>query len=123
MAVTNTHVTPLVYRYISGIILDHSIILIWILHLELQVITRISILDLPSRYVYRLVTLILPDVHIIGSMTANSPSPSKMYIMFRLVMVTGYLLLMVTPYWQEFIFLTANQITIHSCSNGSFLTR
>jgi len=111
------------YRCISGIILDHSINLRWTFDLESQIITRISVLDLPSRLVYQFVTSPLPDLHIDRSTTAIWPTAKKMCIIFGSMMVVGYLLLVVTPYRQETLFLVADQTTIHSRSSGLFQGR
>jgi len=75
-------VTPLVLQMYSGIILDHSIILLWIFDPESRIITRISVLDQPSRLVHQLVTSPLPDLHINRSTTVVWPTTNKMCIMF-----------------------------------------
>jgi len=108
------------YKYISGIVLDHTIILIWILDLESRIDTSISLLDVPSRLKHQLVTSALPNLHINWSTTAIRPSASKMYNIFWWVMVAGYQLSMVTPYRQETLFVVAEETTIYSCSNGWF---
>ena len=66
------------YRYISGIILDHSMILIWIFDPESRIITRISVLDLLSILVHQLVISPLPDLHINRSTTAIWPTANMM---------------------------------------------
>jgi len=112
------------YRCISGIILDHSINLRWIFDPESQIITRISVLDLPSRLVYQFVISPLPDLHIDRSTTAIWPTANKMCIIFgSTLIVVGYQLLVVTPYRQETLFLVADQSTIHSRSSGLFQGR
>jgi len=111
------------YRYISGSLLDHLIMLIWILNLVSRIITRISVWDLPYRLVHQLVTSPLPDRCINRSTTAIRPSTSQMCIIFRSVIVIGPQLTIVTPYRQETIFVVAEQTTVYSCFNGSFHER
>jgi len=109
------------YRYSSGIILDHSIILIWIFDPESRIITRISLLDQPSRLVHQLVTIPLPDLHINRSITEILSMANTMCIIFGSIMVVGSLPLMVTPYRQETLFVVVDQATIHTRSIGLFL--
>jgi len=111
------------YRYISGILLDHLIIRIWILDLAAWIMTWISVLYLPSRLVHQLFTSPLPDLCINRSTTAIRPRANKMWIMFRSRMVVGPQLSMVILYRQETFFLVTELMTIYSCSNGSFLER
>jgi len=85
------------YRYISGITLDHSIILTWIFDAESQINSWISVLDLPSRLAHRLVTSPLLDLRINRSTTAIRPGTSKMCIIFGSIMVLESLLSMVIP--------------------------
>jgi len=110
-------------RYICGVILDHSIILIWIFDPEPRIITRISALDLPSRLVHQLVTSPVTDLYISRSTTAIRPTANTMCIILGSIMVIGSLLSMVTPYRQETLLLVADQTSIHSCPNGLFLGR
>ena len=88
-----------------------------------QTITRISILDLPSRFVHLLVISPLLDICIKWSTTTVKQSMNMMCISCRSVLVATSLFLMVTFYQQESLFLVANQLTIYSCSNGTFLGR
>ena len=111
------------YRYISRIILDHSIIQIWIFNPESRNITRISDLNLPSRLVQKLVTSPLPDLRINRPTTVILRSTSKMCIILGSIMVLRSQLFMVTPSRQETVFLVAEQTTIHSHCNRVFLRR
>jgi len=86
-------------------------------------VTRISILDLPFGFVHLLVISPLPDLCINWSMTTVKPSANIMCIIFGSVRVTTSLFSMVTPHQQESIFLVADQTTIQSCRDGSFLGR
>jgi len=84
------------YRYNSGIVLDHSIILIWILDPQSRTIIQISTLDLPFRFVQQLVTSPLPNNHMNRSMTAVTQRASRMCIIFmtgigcRISIVNGH---------------------------------
>jgi hypothetical protein len=83
------------------IILNHSIFQIWIFDPESRIITGISVLDLRSRLVNRLVISSLLDLSIKQSMTAIKPITSKMCIIFNTPMVVEALWLMVTAYRQQ----------------------
>jgi len=74
-------------------------------------------------WVRQLVTSPLPDLPINQSTAAMQLSTNKVCIIFRLVLVIGSLLSMVTPYRQETLLLVTKQRMILSCLNGSFLTR
>jgi len=111
------------YRNISGIILDHSIFLLWLLDQESRIITRISVFNLPSRIVHQLLTSPSLDLHSNRSMSAIRRSAGKMCIIFRLVLVVGSRLPMVTSYRQETIFLVAKQMTILASSHHSIHLR
>jgi len=77
-------------------------------------------IDLPSGFVNQSVISPLADLYIHWSMTTIKPSASKMYLIFRLIMVVGSLLSMVTTYRQGTFFLVTEQMKIHSCFNGLF---
>jgi len=111
------------YRYTSEIILDHFLMLRWILDPESSIITRISLLDLPRRLVHQIVTSPLPDHHINRSITAIRPTTRKMCIILRSVMVVGSLFSIVTPYRLETLFVVTEETSIRSCSNGSLPMR
>jgi len=111
------------YSYISGIIQDHSMIHVWMIDPESRTVTRIAILDLPSGFLHLLVISQLPDLCNNWSMTPVKPSSNKMCIIFGSILVATAPFSMVTPYRQARLFLVADEMTIQSCSNGSFLRR
>jgi len=71
------------YPYVSMIIQDYLMIEIWTLYPESRIITRISILDLPSEFVHQLVTAPLLIFHINRSRRVVSSRASKMCITFK----------------------------------------
>jgi len=114
---------PWCYSYISGIIHNDSIIHIYMFDPNSRTVTRISIWDLPSGFGHRLVISPLPDLCINWSMTTVKPSVNKMCIIFGSVLVATSLFSMVPLYGQECLLLVADQTTIQSCFNLSFLGR
>jgi hypothetical protein len=111
------------FSYISRILLDHLIIQIWILDLESRIISWISVLNIHSILVHQLVTSPLSDIDINRSITVTRRRARMMCIIVRLVIAVGRQWWMVTPDWQETVFLVAEQMTIHLCSSGSVLER
>jgi hypothetical protein len=83
------------YRYISAIIYKHWIFQKWILNSNWWIITRISYLDQPAESVHLFVISPLPYLHMNRPTTAIKPSINKMCVIFRSVLVVGYLLSMV----------------------------
>jgi hypothetical protein len=108
-------------RYISGLIQDQSIILIGIPNPGSPIITWTSVLDQPWRLVHPLLTSPVPGVCIDRPMTVVWPSTGKLCIIWRSVRFLGSPFSIVTSHQWETLILVAEQMTIHSCSNGSFL--
>lgn len=93
-----------------------------ILDLEWWIITEISILDVPSRFVYQCSISSLADLGINGSIITIKSSSRKMYTFLQSWMVIQYPFSLVSSYWEETVVLVANQTTINLYSTGLFLT-
>lgn len=109
--------------YISRIILDHSIILIGIFYPKSQIITWVSFWLYFPDWSTKLVTSPLCNLRINRSTSVIELSTNKVWTISRSVLVVQSQSSLFTTYQQETLILVAEQTTILSCSNGSFLTR